>query len=193
MCGIDLEVIGRSERAVHFSIRIPYLFSLYLSFRNFFKLPDVDREISVRIIEGSIFWTLWRTPHEWHSGDWRNDSFNLPNFLRGRPKHSERDISTHEVDIPMPEGMYPAKIRLYESTWRYPRWFPRRLVRAEIEMVKPIPVPGKGENSWDIDDDAIFGGTYHASTIPEAIAAITRSAYRDREKYGGSVAWKQGE
>jgi hypothetical protein len=60
------------------------------------------------------------------------------------------------------------------------------MVRAEITPDKPIPVPGKGENSWDCDDDASYGMTCAAQTPAEAVAHYSASIQRDRQRHGGN-------
>jgi hypothetical protein len=45
--------------------------------------------------------------------------------------------------------------------WTFPRWFVAKQsdsITISIEG-KGIPIPGKGENSWDCGDDAIRGVT----------------------------------
>lgn len=55
---------------------------------------------------------------------------------------------------------------------------------------KPIPVPGKGENSWDCDDDAIHSSHGPHSTVHQAVAALVASVYRDRTRYGSGPEWQ---
>lgn len=93
----------------------------------------------------------------------------------------------------MPEHPYPATVRLFESTWKRPRWpFARRMVRAEIEVEGGIPHPGKGENSWDCDDDATYSLTCQARTAEDAVAKLVGSVLRDRRNYGGR-SWRPRE
>ena len=97
----------------------------------------------------------------------------------GRSKYSERDIETVRVNVPMPEGDYPATVQLDQAVWKRPRWpFAQKIHRADIELDKPIPIPGKGENSWDLDEDAIFSLTTPAKTPQEAVDALVRSAMK---------------
>ena len=98
--------------------------------------------------------------------------------------------STVPTVVPMPERAYPASVKLFESTWKRPRWFASRMVRAEVKIEKGIPFPGKGENSYDCGDDALFGLTCKADTVEQAIAETVESALRNRRRYGGSVDWQ---
>ena len=101
------------------------------------------------------------------------------------------------VVVPLPEGNYPGECRREKRTWQRKRWpFSRReRVGYWIDMKIAPPVPGKGENSWDCDDDGVYGTG--GATVAEAIANVTRAALRDRERYGSknwtpSAGWPEG-
>jgi hypothetical protein len=61
--------------------------------------------------------------------------------------------------------------------------------RANLDIERGVPTPGKGENSWDCGQDATYGLTCPASTVEEALASLRASVMRDRERYGGKD-WK---
>lgn len=181
------------EREICFSFGIWFLFNFYLTFA-FPFLPNWDYEhgdrvLNIRICDWAIWINLWRND----DGESRNDPWykklivlHIDNFFLGKRKYSERNISEHYAEIPMPEANYPAKITFFESTWKRPRWpYARRMIRANVEMVTPIPFPGKGENSWDCDDDATFSMTGPYDTVDAAVEAVQKSVMRDRERYGG--------
>lgn len=91
--------------------------------------------------------------------------------------------------VPMPEGNYPATVTKEERIWQRKRWpfSYKRRVDYSIDIPTGIPVPGKGENSWDCDDDGIYGtggDSPHA-----AVGNAVGSALRSREQYGSGVAW----
>jgi hypothetical protein len=52
-------------------------------------------------------------------------------------------------------------------------------------MITPIPHPGKGENSYDCEDDATYSLTTEARNEAEAIGAMVATVMRSRQKYGG--------
>ena len=72
----------------------------------------------------------------------------------------------------MPEGKYPAHVKRERRTWKRPRWF-TPLVRGywDVDVESGIPVPGKGENSWDCDDDAIFASSFSVNKAETAYMA----------------------
>jgi hypothetical protein len=153
----------------------------------------VERMVGIAIHHGSIWFSLWENPMEWNHDDpwWWKFSFSPADFLLGDEDCSTRDLGTGRVDVEMPEGHYPASYRLFELTKKRPRWPWRKqqFVRCEIRPDIPIPVPGKGENSWDLDDGAIHSGSYPTSTPQEAARQMADSALRTRRRYGG-VNWE---
>jgi hypothetical protein len=162
-----------------------------------------EREFRLHIFEKSIWLDLWcadmwrhRPGDKWYKPwTWtpynRKWSFNPFDFFLGRRKHFERTLYEVRENIPMPEGNYEAKIRFFESTWKRPRWpWPEKLIRADITPKYPIPHPGKGENSWDCDEDASYSMTCPASTTAEAVEKMRDSIMRSRKKYGSGEHYR---
>jgi len=151
-----------------------------------------DRELSIGVHDWTVFWRVWRDPMSWSSNvpRWRQGGFRILDALLGRQRHSEREISRTAVKIALPEAQYDATVRLYESTWKRPRWFALHRLGSEVEIAKGIPVPGKGENSWDCDGDALFSQSGPHSTVEAAIASVIESVLRSRRRHGGSVEWQ---
>jgi len=170
-----------------------FLFSIYLSLNSplLRKLTpntkDCDsREIELEIRDWSLWWNFWTSDSCWSSRTpkWRNGCFHFIDFLLGKEKHSKRKLSGIDTFVPMPEKAYPCTVEMFEATWKRPRWFPKRLIRADIDIPEGVPFPGKGENSWDCGEDAIFSMSCVARTVPEAIGKIVSSCLSDRQKYG---------
>lgn len=161
------------------------LFSLWVHGR---IRPRASRsaEWSFSVHDGQL-WIKWGAdPDAWSSDDpwWQRFSIDPMTIVFGKVKHSKTSIYKTEVLIPLPEGDYIAECELFESRWTRPRWpFTRRLRRVELELKEPIPIPGKGENSWDIEDDAIFGSVFPAKTVAEAVNGIRESVMNTRERY----------
>lgn len=150
------------------------------------------REIRVEYHGGAIWWSLWHHPHEWNNRTprWRNGNFSPVNWLLGRRQYSTVELERRRVRLSFPEGTYDAEIILTEDTRKRPRSpFVRRIKRAEIKVELGVPVPGKGENSWDCGEDAIYSLTTPAISVNEAIGKFVADVYRTRLRYGGSE-WK---
>jgi len=153
----------------------------------------IDRSIGWSIHDGTAWISIWENDNGWSSRDpkWWKFNFSInPLDLLGRKKYTSEVVEEKTVAIPMPEGSYPAKIKLCADTWARPRWprwpFSETILRMHADMVKPIPTPGKGENSWDCGDDAVCGLTAPARTMEEAVGKLVATALQDRQRYGGS-------
>jgi hypothetical protein len=139
---------------------------------------------------GFLMWSVWHDQHSWTSGTpkWRHGSFCPRRLILGNAKHLSRDIESVNVNIPMPEGNYPAVVTLKDEFWDRPRWpFPVYVRRANVKLPVPIPHEGKGENSWDCGPDAIHGMTCPANNVEDAIAAVVQSVLRNRRRYDGDI------
>ena len=192
--------------AVKFTLSIPFLVTLYLSIQRWdwltelFSLTperrgygDLTRKIGITWTDGALHIYPWCEPDSWKKGKRNVILFDPLNFFLGRQKYNRRSISNHESFIEMPEGRYPCTIELFEATWKRPRWpFPKRILRADTKVEGGIPIPGKGDNSWDMEDDAIYSMVAPAGTIGDAIQVIRSSAMRDRERYA-TVDWVPSE
>ena len=149
----------------------------------------VEREVSVRFHDASFWWRAWSDPDEWREGTprWREGNLNLDRLLRGRDEVKRRELERSEVYVPMPEGPYKATATLEEVRVERPRW-PTEVSYA-VTLALPddtgIPVPGKGENSWDCGEDAILQTTVCTRSVAEAVGELVGSVLARRERHGG--------
>jgi hypothetical protein len=161
--------------------------------------PKDGRDLGFFVGDGSIFVKLWCSLHDWYSdkpfshpsSSKRQPVLHVIDWLLGKQKLTKRELSTHMAPYALPEGEYPVKIVLSECSWKRRRWPRARVIRrAEIEVLNQdqgIPIPGKGENGWDMDEDALYSLTTTAATVDEALVKLHASVMRDRERYGGST------
>jgi hypothetical protein len=185
-CALSFGVDEEGDFNIH--VALPPV-SLWLSLSQ--VIPTTrPREISLRIHDWALWWTLWRDPMGGWSRSiprWRQGCFNVLDAVLGRTRYSCETLSEHKVSIPMPEGPYPATLRLEKATWTRPRWFRQVIFRASVDMAIPIPHEGKGENSWDCGKDALHGMTCPAKTVEDAVAEVVRSVLRSRRRYDGNA------
>lgn len=159
--------------------------------------------------EAGFEWSLLRY-------DWRDQLLGAHGQLKVEPVRDLRGIQTGPIKphwtvvdeervmtlegprvphvrsvVAMPEGNYPCLVAFERVTWGRRRWPWSRKTRthADVEMLIPVPEPGKGENSWDIDDDATYALSGAFRTVADATAAVASSAMRRRESYGSGAAW----
>jgi hypothetical protein len=194
---------ARQDEGLGFGFRFSVpLLTLYFSIDSFRPVAALarwllrnagceDREISWSVHDWAIWWSVWRDSSSWSSTVpyWRSGSFHIDDFVLGKAKYSSRVLSEQAVKIAMPEGSYDATVKIEERSWKRPRWFVRRIVGADVKIPAGIPFPGKGENSWDCGQDAVYGQSNQASTVEGAVAAVVESVLRSRRRYGGSVDW----
>lgn len=217
-CALGVQVGGEEEFGFHFRIGVPLVGSLFVTVAEFGPvkwlakalLPKTDdprrpwagglhgyrntRELEVYVYDWSLWWTMWRHPmagwsrevSRFREGNWHP----LDTFL-GKSKVEVRTLEEREVEVPMPERAYTAQAKLELVTRKRPRWFAKSWLRTDIELPSKggIPVPGKGENSWDCDDDACFGSTVSARSIEEGIGELVASCLKTRRERGAPANW----
>ena len=153
------------------------------------------RRTGIRFFDKTIWFDIW----DWDAGwdcrqpKWMAFNFDIPDFFLGKAKYNSKSLTPIPIKegllIPG-EGIYPVEITLTEDSWERPRWpWPTVIRRAQIECKRPIPEPGKGENSWDCGENATYGLTTPASSAEEALQHLRDSVMSTRERYGGKN-WK---
>lgn len=159
------------------------------------KYPG-SRRTEITIHNSTVWWHVWCDDDGWVSGrpKWRDSNFAPLDFFFGRQQHrvvSEEPART--VDVPMPEKSYRATITMQIEEWARPRLalFAKRIKRAHIEVPGGIPMPGKGENSYDCGDDATFGMTVPAFGVGDAVGKLVGSVLHDRHRRGGPWLWSK--
>lgn len=142
----------------------------------------------------SLRWDIWAPQGYWSKEipRWMDGHFEIADAILGEHVYSERNFPMQHVEIPMPEGTYKATLVMQLATWKRARWpFPLTVMRAKIEVPEGIPVPGKGENSWDCGPDALYGTTCRANTPEAAIATLVESVLRTRKQRCGSHVYTE--
>jgi hypothetical protein len=111
----------------------------------------------------------------------------------GRRERLVEEIVQEDVPcvIPMPEGNYPASATVTREVRGRKRWRPghRTAHYTHVKVDGGVPFPGKGENSWDCEDDAIYGSGADGQSIGAACGNLAASVMRYRERYGSGLAW----
>lgn len=152
------------------------------------------RDFSLAFHDHGVFWSIGADDMGWSSDTprWRHGAWHpLGHFMRqGEPEVLE----TREVLVPMPERSYKGTARLERTRWGFgklPRLFDRIDYHVDLEMApgEQVPVPGKGENSYDCDEDATFSISCPAQTIEDGVGRLVASVLRDRWRRGGA-RWK---
>ncbi|MGH7714730.1 MAG: hypothetical protein ACREML_01920, partial [Vulcanimicrobiaceae bacterium] len=90
-------------------------------------------------------------------------------------------LEERDVEIPMPEGTYPAHVRIEDEQWKRSRWpFAAVIRRAHIEVPGGVPHDGK----WG--EDALYGMTCNVGrrhSVEDAIGNCVASVLGDRWRF----------
>lgn len=179
----------------NWTLGVGFVFAmLYVSLEHpwvmkFARAYDSEREIGFRIHDGAIWWMLWSSQMSWSctTPRWRNGCFHVDDFLLGKQRYSSQVLNSELVDIPLPERAYRATAIQTIATWKRPRWFARMLNRIEFKMLEgeQIPIPGKGENSYDCDEDATYSISFPGNDIEEGIGHVVADILTTRRRRAG--------
>ncbi len=188
------------------------------------RLPGIRFDVSLGLTGCS--WCLGHDPMSWATAAPLLERLRRNDLTWWRVSRYRRSVETVvagvEAEVLLPEGPAPVVLSLERSVWgmrvgpyrrsrrsrrRLAFWLPgfrKVLWHAEVESKAGLPVPGKGENSWDCGPDAIFslhtpvggvdtdGGSrtapYGREWVGQALAAAQASVYRDRTRYGSGIA-----
>ncbi len=148
----------------------------------------------VSIFSGTLTFKLWQSSMGWSSDSakvapWKglgwSTNYRLADIF-GREKVSEVELHRETTSIEMPEGDYPCEVVLSsrESRRALLPWT-SRMTRAYVEMRKAIPLPGKGENSYDCGEDAVSSMSCMTDSVIDAKLKLKESVMRDRLRRGG--------
>lgn len=168
--------------------------SFWLSFDGFvpykfWKDLNYNKKIGFSIHDWTMFVSILENDGCWNKEDpwWQSFSVDLSpiDLLFGKPKYHSEVLKESVVDIPMPEKSYKAKIKLCLDSWRRKgfSFLNVELYRAHIDMIEPIPKPGKGTTSYNCGEDALHGLTCQVDSIEAGIAEVVKSVLIDRRRY----------
>ncbi len=124
----------------------------------------------------------------------------LLDFLFGKTvylvERKDRDWELIKGVVKMPEGDYPAAFTYTTRVWFRPR-SPFRKVQygTNVDIEGGIPFSGKGENSWDMGEDGLYGTGISGKTKAEgwdtekAALEAADSAINTRMRRGDPFEW----
>lgn len=174
------------------------------------RIPE-SREFSLKIHGGIFWWNFW-VSEEWASYSrnktWRMGTFHFVDLIKGKHDYNKVEASRQQFILPFLEGIYNVEVIKWDRKDSWQRWPTRKMVTWEVRAGyydgppnpcnwkdKGVPVEGKGENSWDCDEDATYsisfpGHPYRKDLrIPyDAALYFWHSMMKSRERYG-SAKW----
>lgn len=161
--------------------------------------PFAGRSTGFDLYDGTLLLRLWNSDGGWDHRDrsvapWDGNGWTwavpLVDTLIGPMTYEAEIGTTHANDVVMPEGRYPATVRIYRARQNRRWWRGAWFWRFEVDVPGGVPLPGKGENSWDCDDDAVYGMTVSSDGYPHvfdwwACQQLAMSVLTDRQRRGG--------
>lgn len=202
--------IGTGERPLKGHVHAGRLGSVYVGFEDYGRAlanrllgrnlaPTRVFEIDLDVRRRTLRWEFAARKHEWSSRDpkWMSGHVDFAQLVFGKVIRGEHVIDMREVMLPLPEGRYPATVELHRTISRRERFGrPMTTYAADVKPVCGVPVPGKGENSYDCGDDAIYAQWAPVSTpehgsewVTEAVSKFVSGVLRQRSRYGGGLAY----
>jgi hypothetical protein len=178
---------------LHASIRP--IVSVYLILKHIWprrkNQPARTYSISVSAEDLTLHYDLGKpgSGDEWHRDDplnWMRGCRFLMDDIFGRSAYAKEKLGPPVQAVAcFPEGQYTLTLQRETSTWTRPRW-PWPYVRhsVDISLERPPQFEGKGENSWDLGPDAIYGMSSEGHSFEDAVAAYTKAVLRERRKRG---------
>lgn len=174
------------------------------------------RETGVRCHDGIVWLDVWHNSMgSWHSDrrelreapwytagwEW---TFHWFDRLFGGTSYAKEPGTWHDAEVELAGQRVPLRVHLYRCKWsrRWPwvgRWLHRFDVsvaghdfndplHGTIQVGRPPMFAGKGENSYDQDDDAIYvAGSVarqEAYTVADAVEHYRASYERERARRG---------
>lgn len=202
--GAGLRFGGREDSFVSSHINLPFAsFYITLDVIKLRFLKDIlvgkafEKDTSISFHSNTVWINIFTDNSIWESkAKWwkqRQFSINFETLILGKRTYERKLLDEIDTVIPMPEGNYKAHIKIEELIHRRPRWFDKKYIQAIVEPDKPIPYPGKGENSWDCGEDGLHSMSCPAKNFEDAIAATVQSVLRDRRRYGYNINWESKE
>lgn len=203
-CGVSVTFNGCDDEGLLLHLAIPFLFNVYIGLTfawinrlmptrpykradgTVMALPD-ERECSLSIHSGCLWWSFYRNPNEWNWDDprWMRGSFDPAKFFLGDVKHWREDEAPVDGVIQLPEGEYQFKGSTYIGVWKRPRWLATRDRIYHVDFDPPLPIPGKGTESYNCDDDGTYGCSGPAESLEAFLQQQVKQTLEHRERYGG--------
>lgn len=158
---------------------------------------ETERTVSLDVHDGAIWWNIWMPSGVWESSwpRWRHGNIHVVDLLFGEVKKESVVFNEEPVLIPMAERNYSGWLKQERNRRRRARWpfhwgrlgtvelgSDTAFFEVKMDEGHAIPFPGKGENPWDGDEDALFSLYGQGATVEDAVAAVLKSVMRRRRR-----------
>jgi hypothetical protein len=189
--GLGIRVVVGGEDQIQLGIRAWKLGSCWFTIEQMFPchwFPAEERVTGISLYEDHLSLSLWRDDLGGsQSGGFYKGVF-LMDLLFGSADYVRSPTMQKKIEIYLPEATYQGTAEAYVATWTRPRawWWKKQVHRVELQFPDGIPIPGKGENVHDLDEDATYSSNRTADTIEEAAQAFIEDILKTRRERGGA-------
>lgn len=179
-----------SEQEAHVCIRLLFV-TLYLSFQGFvpkklFPKGYEEKQIQIHFHHYVLWIDLWTPTNSWCKGQ-RSYSVHFDDIFLGKIKHHKDVLFYDNGKLTLPEKIYEISYELGTQTWKRPRWFTKTINYVNAECEEGIPVPGKGEDSWNCGDQLLYSTGGEGENISVGRQALYNAVKRARDKHGSGI------
>lgn len=204
----DIRIGGHEGTAVGISGGLGWgcwlTFEMPYKWARWIRLPYSTREIGLNYYGGYGRLMFWHDPMgtHWFSGGKPNAiKRTLANgdlkvwdnaWILGREKYAQVSASEpRRILVPInewPGDEWPYDVHIETVSWTN-RFRTKRRTYWEFKAVDGVSYnqrAGKGENSWDLDDDGIYGCSfeYTGQELPQLVEEVKQRIFKDRRRYG---------
>lgn len=186
------------ENTRDFRVGVPGLAALLRLERAGVGRIQKSRRFGLSLFDSCLTFYGGSDPHVWSRDDpwYHRLTIDLHRLLFGKASYKEEPVGEPVSGyVAVDREAYPVTAQLKVSSWTYPRrmglsrFVNNSISRVEVDCGKGIPIPGKGENSWDLGDDKIFEASVAANSLEEGMERLAEMVRDRRDRYGGE-GWK---
>lgn len=201
---------GDGEDGVLLSLSIPWLCNLYVGLEGLLPCRNsrrygIEYHFSREMGQWGCLALLWASRDDWDDKDKSLNfykSIDPCDVIFGKQVYSADLVRECSMELGLAwageREKYDANVKVERCSWVRPRdrfgWLTMQRLSMDIDIPGGIPIPGKGENSWDCDDDAIFGtGAKIEDSSDESLAKgwekVAEGILETRRRHGGE-SWR---
>lgn len=179
-----------SEEQAHFSIGLLFV-TLYLSVNGlvpqiYFPVGHEEKQLVFEFHDNALWIKLWTPTNSWCKGQ-RSYSIQFDDIFLGKTEHKKTILSNQEGRLELPEASYAITYELGVQTWKRSRWFTKAANYVKAECKEGIPVPGKGEDSWNCGDQLLYSTSGEGKDVNVGRQALYDAVKRTRDMYGDGI------
>ncbi len=191
--GGDIQIGGEKGCQFLVGVHLPRIANLHLSLKKTrYAKNKKSRQYGFMLSADSLRLS-------WGCDEWHEKKYgffllwNWKDWLLGVPQFTKTPIHTEDVTLTFPEGEYRGTATLFDCSWKRPRWVAKLMLRVEIEMIEPIPIPTSPFFAKDgSGQTAVHSFSCAVLSIAEGLARLHQNIM-DTRLHRGGASWRPKE